>query len=165
MSGVQIRPASPSDAAALADLLGELGYPTDSGTVTSRILKLHADTSNQVLLALGASGRVVGALHAQDVALLASNGYIEVTALIVSDSARGHGVGTRLLDAAEHWAMARGKPRMLLRSNATRVEAHRFYERNGWQNMKTGYTFEKTAAASSRPNPLNMEHVDEHGDD
>jgi GNAT superfamily N-acetyltransferase len=49
--------------------------------------------------------------------------------LAVSPDHRSQGVGKDLLDAAKDWARDRGATHLELDSSDTRVEAHRFYER------------------------------------
>jgi len=49
--------------------------------------------------------------------------------LAVSPEHRSQGVGKALLDAAKDWARARGATHLELDSADTRIDAHRFYER------------------------------------
>jgi GNAT superfamily N-acetyltransferase len=49
--------------------------------------------------------------------------------LAVSPERRSQGVGKALLDAAKDWARDRGATHLELDSSDTRVDAHRFYER------------------------------------
>jgi GNAT superfamily N-acetyltransferase len=49
--------------------------------------------------------------------------------LAVSPSHRSQGVGKALLDAAKDWARERGATHLELDSADTRIDAHRFYER------------------------------------
>jgi GNAT superfamily N-acetyltransferase len=51
--------------------------------------------------------------------------------LAVHPDRRSRGIGTRLLDAAKAWARERGATHLELDSAAGRVDAHRFYEREG----------------------------------
>jgi GNAT superfamily N-acetyltransferase len=51
--------------------------------------------------------------------------------LAVSPEHRSQGVGKSLLDAAKAWARERGATHLELDSAETRVDAHRFYEREG----------------------------------
>jgi hypothetical protein len=39
---MECRPAGPADAARIAELLGQLGYPTTAETVTQRLARLDA---------------------------------------------------------------------------------------------------------------------------
>jgi ribosomal protein S18 acetylase RimI-like enzyme len=57
--------------------------------------------------------------------------------------ARRRGVGRRLVDGAEAWARERGLSSMRLRSRVTRVEAHAFYRRLGYEPVKQQLQFRK----------------------
>ncbi len=57
---IQIRPASPEDAVELAELITELGYPTDATAVWSRIEKMPSGTYHTLVAVL--DGKVVGFL-------------------------------------------------------------------------------------------------------
>lgn len=54
-----------------------------------------------------------------------------------------YGVGATLLAAAEAWAAARGHDTLRVRSNVIRVDAHRFYERLGYERVKQSLVFQK----------------------
>ena len=56
----------------------------------------------------------------------------------------GAGIGSRLVDAAERWAIRRGLARMRVRSNTVRERAHRFYARLGYVVVKTQSALDKT---------------------
>ena len=57
--------------------------------------------------------------------------------LAVSPDHRSQGVGKALLDAAKAWARERGATHLELDSAESRVDAHRFYEREGpsWRSV------------------------------
>ena len=57
--------------------------------------------------------------------------------LAVSPDYRSQGVGKALLDAAKAWARERGATHLELDSAESRVDAHRFYEREGpsWRSV------------------------------
>jgi len=52
-------------------------------------------------------------------------------------------VHRRLLEHAETWAVQKGCRVVRLSSAATRTEAHAFYQRAGYTNIKTQYSFIK----------------------
>jgi len=68
----------------------------------------------------------------------------EIEGFIVDESARGQGIGERLLRQAEEWARERGCIRVRLNSNVIRERAHAFYERNGYTKLKAQFALEKT---------------------
>lgn len=67
--------------------------------------------------------------------------YIRVVALAVDKNYQKRGVGTKLLEAAEQYALEQGIKIISLNSGLAREEAHRFYEGKGYR--KKGYSFIK----------------------
>ena len=59
-------------------------------------------------------------------------------------SHRSLGAGAKLLDAAEAWAREKKCTGMSVRSNVIRERAHAFYERQGYQHIKTQKAFRKS---------------------
>lgn len=61
--------------------------------------------------------------------------------LAVDPQRRSLGIGKRLLDGAKRWALTRGATHLELDSAETRVDAHRFYERErpSWRSTSFGW--------------------------
>lgn len=136
---MKIREATLSDAAALAALSIQLGYPSTPEEMAERlrVLVSRSGTSgNGVLVAEDESG-VVGWLHVSGMFFLESPAFAEVLGLIVDEAHRGRGVGKLLLDGAARWAADHGFDKLRVRSNVIREDAHRFYEREGFRRVKT----------------------------
>jgi uncharacterized damage-inducible protein DinB len=70
---------------------------------------------------------------------------------VVDPSCRRQGVGGRLVEAVETWAMARGLDVIVVRSNVTRRESHPFYERHGYTRAKTQHAYRKSLGVPGRP--------------
>jgi len=64
-----------------------------------------------------------------------------LTGVVVTEGARGNGVGGRLLLCAEEWARERGAHQLALTSHLRRIDAHTFYRRRGFE--ETGRRFAK----------------------
>src|SRR4051812_10583340 len=135
-SPMPIREAIPSDAAALASLSTQLGYPVAPGEMAERLLAV-LNQANQSVLVAEEDGAVGGWLQVCSRESLESPPFAEVSGLVVDEAQRGRGVGRRLLNAAVHWAEERGYGRLRVRSNVVRTDAHRFYEREGFHLTKT----------------------------
>ena len=133
---MNIRQAIASDAAALAALSTQLGYPSTAEEIAGRLDVLGGRPGNGVLVAEDGSG-VVGWLHVSGMYLLESPSFAEVLGLVVDEAHRGKGIGKQLLDDAARWAADRGFDRLRVRSNVIREDAHRFYEREGFRRTKT----------------------------
>lgn len=128
---IEIREATPNDAAVIAELLAHLGYPADAATIPARLAAISA-AGGTILLAGAARGVAVGliGLHAFPV-LHASAPVAYITALVVAPSVQGQGVGRALVTAAEEWARAAGCSRLTVTSAEHRTGAHTFYPKLG----------------------------------
>ena len=135
-----IREANESDSAALAALSTQLGYPTEPGEAEERLSALGAADS---VLVAEEEGAVVGWIHVCGVRFFQSPPFAEVGGLVVDEAARGRGTGKLLLEAAVRWAAERGYRKLRVRSNVVREDAHRFYEREGFQRVKTQAVFDR----------------------
>jgi GNAT superfamily N-acetyltransferase len=62
-----------------------------------------------------------------------------VNDLVVTESERGRGIGTALMNEAEILARGRGCFRMSLETSAWREATHRFYENAGWTDNGTWF--------------------------
>ena len=140
---VRIRRARISDAPQLAELSGQLGYPTTAAEITKRMRKLKPASQNALFVAESPDARVVGWTHVSVTHLVEVGTRAELNGLIVGEGQRSLGAGARLLEAAEDWARKRGCPAMSVRSNVIRDRAHKFYERQGYEHYKTQKAFRK----------------------
>jgi putative acetyltransferase len=59
----------------------------------------------------------------------------EVKRMFVDPAARGHGVGRRILEELEAWALAAGSTRLVLEAGDRQEEAIRLYRRFGFRPM------------------------------
>ena len=137
-----IRQMRPEDAAPVAALTTQLGYPANEDAIRRRI-DLIKDRPDARLFVAVREDAVVGWLHVQAMCSLENDTRGEIWGLVVSESARGTGIGRCLVDAAEEWAIVRGLGVTSLRSNQLRTEAHAFYEHLGYKVVKTQSAFRK----------------------
>jgi GNAT superfamily N-acetyltransferase len=122
-----IRDAAAGDADALARLLGELGYPTDAGTVASRLERL-AIVGDRIFVA-EVDGEVVGLAHLQVTpAIEYDQPTGKIGALVVAESRRRSGIGRALVAAVETEARVRNCVVLFLTTSDRRDDAHAFYE-------------------------------------
>jgi len=138
--------ATVHDADPLAMLSGELGYPSTSAQIASRLDALPED--HRVWVAREEGGRVVGWIHAYVARHLVLDPYVEIGGLVVGEGARGRGIGPRLIEQACAWARALGCDRVGVHSNVVRTDAHRFYEREGFVLEKRQGVFTRRIASS-----------------
>lgn len=130
---LEIRPATADDASALCGLLGQLGYDLATEVVRDRLACLAETGCDPVLVAIGdddALGLV--ALHWAPMLHL-PDPVARITALVVSESARGRGVGRRLVEDGAALARAARCASLELTTGLQRADAHAFYEAIGFE--------------------------------
>ncbi|MGC8947058.1 MAG: GNAT family N-acetyltransferase, partial [Anaerolineae bacterium] len=137
-----IRPAHPEDAPTLAALAGQLGYPTTPEEMMTRLQALAEDNYHAVFVA-EQEGAVVGWIHVYLCLQVIAEREAEIGGLVVDEARRSRGIGTRLVREAEAWAQAHGCTALVVRSNVVREQAHAFYRRRGFQEVKLQRVFYK----------------------
>jgi GNAT superfamily N-acetyltransferase len=103
----EIRAAKREDAAALAALLVELGFPAPSDVVAARFEVFTGAGEAVLVSAQGAEVLGLVTLHVTHV-VHRPTPVGRLTALVVAARARGHGIGRALVEAAEQLLAARG---------------------------------------------------------
>jgi GNAT superfamily N-acetyltransferase len=142
MNDFIVRRARSTDAAAVAELSGILGYPVDHETMRSRLEQLGGREEHVVFVA-ETNGEVVGWIHGAERELLVVGRVAEICGLVVAEGRRASGVGRRLVEAMEQWAGGRGLDHVSVRSNVVRPESHSFYEKIGYARLKTQHVYRK----------------------
>ena len=140
---LKIRPAKRSDAARIAELSGQLGYPAKPAEIVRRLRDIQPVSQHIVLVAQTPERKLIGWVHASVSTLLEVDLRAEVNALVVADDERSRGAGALLLRTAEEWARKHGCKSMSVRSNVIRERAHQFYARHGYEHYKTQKAFRK----------------------
>ena len=130
---MEVREATLADAPALAPLLGELGYPVAAAELVPRMRRMLARDDEKILIAeRDRSALGVLALHVFP-ALAYDADLALIMALVVTEEARGLGVGRRLIDRASALARSLGARRLMVTTHVRRADAHAFYERLGFE--------------------------------
>jgi GNAT superfamily N-acetyltransferase len=140
---VIVRPAQKNDAPALRKLADQLGYQFTEEAAQTRLETLLSESEHIVLVAETDENEVVGWAHGFIRKLLIHDAHIEIGGMVVGDGHRGMGIGQTLLVGIEDWAREMGFNVVFLRSNIIREEAHRFYEKAGYEHTKTSKIFWK----------------------
>lgn len=137
---MNIREATAADAAALAALCTQLGYPAQPGEAVERLAALGPAG---IVLVAEENGAVLGWIHVCGIQFFQSPPFAEIGGLVVDEAARGKGVGRLLVAAAVRRAAEQGYGKLRVRSNVIREDAHRFYEREGFRRVKTQAVFDR----------------------
>ena len=139
LEGLDLRNASPADADDVAALLTDLGYPCERVDALDRIATI-IDNDRQALVLARHAGAVCG-LVALDFMYYLPLGTTtcRVTALVVTPTAQGLGIGRQLLKEAERRARGGGAARIELTSGSQRTEAHAFYRACGYKDSSVRF--------------------------
>ena len=129
---LKLRDAKLSDSPRLVELIHELGHEISEKQVRKNLeaLKKSGETPlvatlDKAVVALCGLGRRV-VIHRP-----APLG--RITALVVKKDAQGHGIGRKLVEAAEEWMRKKGCQLVEVTSNERRSEAHAFYRHLGYE--------------------------------
>ena len=128
---IHIRLARPDDAAAIARLIHQMGYPV-SETESVKRIQLYIQPSYLLLVAEN-NETVEGyiALHIYNVVHLpAPEG--RIISFCVNEKVRGSGIGTALLHSAEDYFKEKSCYKIVLNSNLKRPDTHQFYLNRGY---------------------------------
>ncbi len=142
-TNVKIRRAKRTDAAQLAVLSGQLGYPTTTRQMAVRLSGAMKDKYAACFVAETKEEGVIGWTHVSVKVLLEVERRAEINGLIVDERVRSRGAGWRLLETAEKWARKMRCKGMSVRSNVLRERAHGFYLAHGYEHYKTQKAFRK----------------------
>lgn len=143
METADILPADGSHAAAIAELVTQLGYPSSLAQMERRLAMILSQRENGTLVA-SLDGRVVGFIGTRLLLTYESDEPIgEIRAVAVADGFRRMGIGRRLLQAAESSLIERGARVVVLSSGNHRAGAHLFYEAHGY--AFTGRRYRKSS--------------------
>lgn len=135
-----LRPATLADANALSQLTGELGYSASEEDIVQRLRQLASSAAHAVQVAEW-QGQVVGWIQVSSMIRLESPSFAEIVGLVVTQSARGQGVGRQLVAWAADWTRQQGLGALRVRSNVVRADAHRFYGALGFTSHKQQTVF------------------------
>ncbi|MCM2578525.1 GNAT family N-acetyltransferase [Streptomyces meridianus] len=146
MTDLDIRPATADDVPAIVGMLADdpLGSQRESpGDLSPYLEALErlTDDPNQYLTVAARGGRVVGTLQLTIIPGLSRRGATRsvIEAVRVHGDERGSGLGTELIAWAVDESRRRNCRLVQLTSDATRVDAHRFYERLGFTGSHIGF--------------------------
>jgi GNAT superfamily N-acetyltransferase len=146
MSDVHFRRATSEDVPAIVAMLADdaLGATRESPDDLTPYLDAFTviDTDpHQLLVICEQDGAIAGTMQLSFIAGLSRKGATRavVEAVRIHRDARGSGLGTRMMEWAIGEARDRGCVMVQLTTDASRTDAHRFYERLGFEATHVGY--------------------------
>ena len=136
-----VRPATVEDAPRLQVLCGQLGYEPSVEEVRLAIRNLSGD---RVVVVACDRDEVVAWIELMVCNLLTSGREALICGLVVDEKRRGHKIGEILCNSAETWAREKSTGAIRVRSRESRIRAHEFYRRLGYDVYKTQLVFRKS---------------------
>ena len=115
-------------------------YPLDD---TAEKLRLILSLDWQIIYVAEIDGEIAGYVQAHKYIGTFGDLFVNIMGLAISSDFQGHGVGKALMVAAENWAQEIGAEGVRLNSGSERIEAHKFYEKIGYDKTKTQAKFQK----------------------
>jgi GNAT superfamily N-acetyltransferase len=146
MGDLEVRAAATEDVPAIVGMLADdpLGSqresPDDLTPYLNALERLTADPNQHLVVAVR-EGRVVGTLQLTVIPGLSRRGATRsvIEAVRIHADERGSGLGTHLIEWAIAESRRQGCQLVQLTSDATRTDAHRFYERLGFTASHVGF--------------------------
>jgi GNAT superfamily N-acetyltransferase len=142
---VAIRLCRSEDAAALAELAGQLGYPCRSEDASLRMVG-YMEAEDRAIVVAEVEGRVVAWASLEVLGHFYIEPRVEISGFVVDAAHRSQGIGGKVMAFIEAWAASKGYGLLRVRTNSIRKDAHRFYERQGFAREKEQLVYEKPVA-------------------
>ena len=138
--------ATESDVPGLVALLADdvLGADRETAGLEAYLAafrEIDSDPHQYLAAVRDVDGGLVGTMQLTLIAGLARGGAtrLHIEAVRLANSTRGSGLGTALFEWAHAYGERRGATLAQLSSDKTRIDAHRFYERLGYQASHEGF--------------------------
>jgi len=149
---VLLRRATIADLSVIIDLLaddpisaarGDSADASDREAYEVAFAAIDRDPAQRLLVVVDSVGAVVATMQLTVIPGLARRGAsrLQIEAVRVSSSQRGRGIGAAMMRWAIEDARVSGVPLVQLTSDAARVDAHRFYERLGFEASHVGFKY------------------------
>ena len=123
-----------------------LGYDVDVENVEKQIEKLTNDKKQNIIIGYEDENtrKIIGFVHAQMYESFYSELGLNILGLAVNPDFQGRGIGRKLMNKLEQYAVENRISFIRLNSAMKREEAHKFYEHIGYSCDKVQKRFIKT---------------------
>ncbi len=142
MDNVKIRRAKLGDEVSLMQLAAQMGYPITAVEAKER-LKDILRQKGEILLVADVYGQAIGYVLGTTIIEINTPKTLRLGGMVVNENYRQWGIGRMLMKGLEKWAKKEKFEIILVPTNVKRKNAHKFYEKIGYQNIKTQYVYEK----------------------
>ncbi len=129
---MNIRNATLADHPTISNLLSQLGYPGTESFLPGNLERMLSQP-NSHLLVYDLDGQVAGFIAFDFLTQLVVKGdFARISCFAVDENVRGKGVGKDLEEHFTNMARERNCDRIEVHCHSRRVDAHRFYYRQGY---------------------------------
>lgn len=142
MDNVKIRRAKLGDEMSLMQLAAQMGYPITAVEAKER-LKDILRQKGEILLVADVYGQAIGYVLGTTIIEINTPKTLRLGGMVVNENYRQWGIGRMLMKGLENWAKKENFKIILVPTNIKRKNAHKFYEKTGYKNIKTQYIYEK----------------------
>ena len=140
------REINTADAPEVAEICkSALGYDINVESVKRQIAKLTNDKNQHIIIGYEdkETRKIIGFIHAQMYESFYSDLGLNILGLAVNPDFQGRGIGKKLMDKLENYALDNNISFIRLNSAMKRDEAHKFYEHIGYTCDKVQKRFIK----------------------
>lgn len=139
---IQVRTIKEADVKAVNKLSEQLGYPQPEEATAAHI-RAVLDSPDDCAFVAFDKQNIVGWVHGFKTRRIETGLFAEIGGLVVADTCRGQGIGKLLVEVVRDWCRQQGIHTLKVRSNVIRIDAHRFYSREGFRESKEQKVFEQ----------------------
>jgi GNAT superfamily N-acetyltransferase len=148
---IDIRHPEMGDAAIIAALSKELGYPYATEEMTAELIGEISRDNRSIIFVAVHENVVIGWVQAILTTRLESGTFAKITGLIVTEKCRSQSVGSQLVKFVENWSVKQNVHTLKVRCNVKRADAHRFYLQQEFKEEKEQKTFSKGLCNAEKP--------------
>ena len=144
---IYIREAAKPDYKAIISLMkNELGYPDLNDSEATKRLEYFRNSDDWETFVAVVEDEIAGFIGVmKNMAYNIEGYYSQIMALAVSEKMKRQGVGTALVKRVEEWVASHGITNITVNSNKRRLDAHAFYEKNGYiKQIAKSFSFAKS---------------------
>ena len=138
---ILIRDIAEQDAEAINALSTQLGYTMSIEQTLANIRSVLGTQGHNAFVAI-LENKIRGWIGVAEALQIESAPFCEIRGLIVDEKLRGRGIGKLLIEKVKQWSKETGNKTLRLRCNMIRKEAHLFYQRLGFREIKEQKVFE-----------------------
>jgi len=135
-----VRVMDVKDAEAVNALSKQLGYPLSVGQTLQNIGTV-LQSQDHIAFVAEYENKIVGWIGAAQAIMIEVMPHCEINGLVIDEHHRGMGIGKLLIDKVKKWAKGKGNDKIGLHCNVKRTEAHLFYQRLGFTELKQQKNF------------------------